>query len=88
MICWHHRLVARIGLRLIGLALIASLRPQGAALRALVQQSAAITPGQILLAAACVVSASAGAMLFFWGPNLWQPVVIARQWHSHAAEEG
>lgn len=84
---WHHRLVARIGLRLAGLALIVGLWPQGAALRALVRQSAAITPAQILLAAACVVSASAGAMLFIWGADLWKPVRVAPRWHGHAMEK-
>ncbi|KQN04426.1 hypothetical protein ASE85_05125 [Sphingobium sp. Leaf26] len=85
---YHHRPVARIALRLIGIALLASLEPQGKALRMMIRQSDRITPAQGLLAAICFACASLGAMLLFWGPALWQPVSVARRWQDHAVEDG
>lgn len=85
---WHNRPVAGIGLRLAGLALIASLWPQGSVLRTLVTRSDAVTPTHMLLAASCFACASLGAMLLFWGTDLWKPVSVARRWHSYAIEEG
>ena len=83
MVNWHPRPAAQIGLRLLGLALIASLAPQGAELRAHVRQSSAITPTQLLLAAACFLSASLGVALSLLGPDLWKPIGVASRWHGH-----
>jgi hypothetical protein len=77
MVDWHPRPAAQIGLRLLGLALIASLAPQGAGLRALIRQSSMITPAQLLLAAVCFVSASQGVALLLMGPDLWKPIAVA-----------
>ena len=78
----HPRPAAQIGLRLAGLALIASLAVQGALLRALVHHSATVTPEQLLSAAACFCSASFGSALLLLGPGLWTPVKIARRWQE------
>jgi hypothetical protein len=78
----HPHPTAQIALRLAGLALIASLALQGAMLRTLVQHSAAVTPGQLLCAAACFCSASFGSALLLLGPGLWTPVTIARRWQE------
>ncbi|BBF67931.1 MULTISPECIES: hypothetical protein [Sphingomonadaceae] len=86
MVDWHPRPAAQIGLRLLGLALIASLALQGAALRALIRQSDLVTPVQLLLAATCFASASLGAALLLLGPDLWKPVAISPRWHGHAAD--
>ena len=79
---YRPRPAAQIGLRLVGLALIASLAVQGAMLRELVHHSAAVTPGQLLSAAACFCSASLGSALLLLGPGLWKPVTIARRWQE------
>lgn len=81
---WRPRPAAQIGLRLLGLALIASLRPQSAWLHLLVRQSGAVTPVQLLLAASCFVSATAGAALLLLGPDLWKPVRVAARWQRQA----
>ena len=79
---WRPRPVAHIGLRLIGLALLASLRPQATWLHMLVRQSPSVTPLQLLLAASCFVSAAAGIALLLLGPNLWKPVRLASRWQG------
>jgi hypothetical protein len=80
---WNPRPTARIGLRLIGIASIASLEPQCQLLRALVRQTSDIMPEQCLLAATCFISASLGMMLLMLGPDLWKPVTVTSQWHGH-----
>ncbi|QGP79114.1 hypothetical protein [Sphingobium sp. CAP-1] len=86
MASWHPSLTARIGVRLIGIALLLGLRPESVRLHRLVEQSTTITPAQALLAATCFISASLGAMLLVCGPNLWKPVSVARRWHGHAVD--
>ncbi|MEC3912337.1 hypothetical protein U5A82_18210 [Sphingobium sp. CR2-8] len=67
---WHPRPAAQIGLRLIGVALIASLEPQGLWLRAIARHYGDGTPTQLLFAASCFVSASLGVILLMLGPDL------------------
>lgn len=79
---WRPRPAAHIGLRLIGLALLASLRPQAAWLHMLVRQSPSVTPLQYMLAASCFVSAATGIALLLMGPDLWKPVRLASRWEG------
>lgn len=79
---WRPRPTTQIGLRLIGLALLASLRPQAAWLHMLVRQSPSVTPLQLMLASSCFISAAAGIALLLMGPGLWKPVRVARRWQN------
>ncbi|WP_088185506.1 hypothetical protein [Sphingobium sp. Z007] len=79
---WRPRPAAHIGLRLIGLALLASLRLQAAWLHMLVRQSPSVTPLQLMVAASCFVSAAAGIALLLMGPDLWKPVRVASRWQG------
>lgn len=77
---WHPRPAARIGLRLLGLGLIASLGPQGRLLHQLVDRSVGVTLAQFTVAASAFLSASLGMTLLLLGPNLWKPVRVAPRW--------
>lgn len=77
---WQPGAAAQIGLRLIGLGLLAGLAPESRWLHAAVAQSAAISPAQALLAMLCFLTASAGAALLMMGPELWRPVAVAPRW--------
>ena len=79
---WRPRPTAHIGLRLIGLALLVSLRPQAAWLHMLVRQSPSVTPLQLMLAASCFLSAAGGIVLLLLGPNLWKPAPVASRWQG------
>ncbi|MDO7834246.1 hypothetical protein Q4610_04225 [Sphingobium sp. HBC34] len=85
---WRPSLTARIGARLLGLALLWSLRPEGAWLHRLVRASPSTTPAQFLLAVLCVLSASAGTALLLMGPGLWKPAPVARRWQHHGLPSG
>ncbi|CCW16647.1 hypothetical protein EBBID32_9850 [Sphingobium indicum BiD32] len=77
---WHPHPAARIGLRLLGLGLIASLGPQGRLLHLLVDRSAGVTLAQFAVAATAFLSASLGMALLLLGPDLWKPVRVAPRW--------
>ncbi|NWK98959.1 hypothetical protein DM806_25495 [Sphingobium lactosutens] len=82
MAYWHERLSARIGLRLAGLALLASVWPEDALLRTLVSANPAgeASPSQVLLAALLFMTASAGMALAVMGAGLWAPVTVSDRW--------
>jgi hypothetical protein len=77
---WHPRPAAHVGLRLLGLGLITSLGPQARWLHQLIDRSANVTLAQLLLAAACFLTASLGMALLLLGPDLWKPVRLAPRW--------
>jgi hypothetical protein len=77
---WHPHPAARIGLRLLGLGLIASLGSQGRLLHHLIDRSAGVTLAQFALAVAAFLSASLGMTLLLLGPDLWKPVRVAPRW--------
>lgn len=79
---WQAGAAAQIGLRIVGLGLLAGLVPESRWLHAAVARSAAITPAQALLAMLCFLTASAGAALLTMGPELWRPVAVAPRWWS------
>lgn len=81
---WHSSWIARIGLRVVGLGLIAALWPEGRVLRALIHAQPAITGAQLLLAALSFLCASGGAALLLMGPGLWKPVRLSARWTAQA----
>jgi hypothetical protein len=81
---WHEKNLAKIGLRLAGLALLVSGCAGGALLRTLVHQNLKQDASaiELLLAALTFASASAGAALTFVGAGLWKPVRLSARWAS------
>ena len=77
---WRPRWTLKIGLRLLGLALLATLWPEGRALAALAHGHPAVTIGQLSLAALAFLCASGGMALLLMGPDLWKPVRLADRW--------
>ncbi|WHO38541.1 hypothetical protein PMI04_018685 [Sphingobium sp. AP49] len=77
---WHPGWTTQIGLRLLGLALIAMLWPEGRALTTLVHIHPSVTGGQLLLAALAFLCASGGTALLLMGPDLWKPVRLSARW--------
>ena len=69
---WRPRWTLKIGLRLLGLALLATLWPEGRALAALAHGHPAVTIGQLSLAALAFLCASGGMALLLMGPDLWK----------------
>ena len=66
---WRPRWTLKIGLRLLGLALLATLWPEGRALAALAHGHPAVTIGQLSLAALAFLCASFGMALLLMGPR-------------------
>ena len=82
MIKWHERAMAKVGLRIAGLALLALAWLFEKDLAALVRAAApdATTPTEFLLAMLLFLGASAGAALVIYGPGLWRKVQVAERW--------
>lgn len=82
---WHDHWMAKIGLRIAGLMLLASAWPEEGLLHRLVMASPAadMSPAQYLLAALLFLSATAGAALTAMGPRLWKPVTLSARWSNY-----
>ena len=82
MIAWHEKLFVRIGLRIAGMAFLASAWFEGVWLQNMVVASphADASGAQIVLAALMFASASAGLLLTFVGAGLWKPVAVSDRW--------
>jgi hypothetical protein len=79
---WHETRAANIGLRLAGLLLIGLVSMAGHYLFERIQQHLQdeLTPFDMMLAAITVLVGSAGCLLLFDGPGLWQQVRISDRW--------
>lgn len=80
---WYQHRSAQLGVRVAGLALLATAWMEGHALDRLVTDPiAARGPGALLLAALLFVSASLGMALTIVGPGLWKPVRLSARWQG------
>ena len=88
---WHESLVANIGLRTGGVALIAG----GWSVAVRLHYIALATPARdhyssmlllLLLAAIAFLSGSAGSALLCFGPGLWESVEVSERWRRLPAQ--
>lgn len=79
---WHEKVSAKVGLRLAGIALLASAWAECTLLRNLIleRSSSGATPLQMLIAAIIFVSASFGSALLVVSSGLWKQVRISDRW--------
>lgn len=85
MIKWHEKKLASFGLRLAGMALLASAWWEVGILRTLVteQPAAEATAVQMLLAGLMFISLSFGSALLVLGSALWTPVMVSERWAAY-----
>jgi F0F1-type ATP synthase membrane subunit c/vacuolar-type H+-ATPase subunit K len=83
---WHEKSVAKVGLRIAGMALLASAWAETNALRDLVKATATreATAPEMLLAGFIFISVSAGMALLIIGGGLWKPVPLSARWARRA----
>lgn len=83
---WHEKISGKIGLRVAGLAFLASAWTEGGWLRSLVtaHPKGAATFPQLLLAGLMFVSASFGMALAIIGAGLWKTVMVSKRWEARA----
>lgn len=78
---WYQHWSAQIGVRVAGLALLATSWMEGHALDRLVTDPVAAQGlGALLMAALLFASASLGMALAIVGPGLWKPVLLSARW--------
>ncbi len=79
---WHETLVANVGLRAGGLALLAASWSVAIRLHQLALATSArdATSFMMLLAAIVFICGSAGSALLFVGPGLWETVEVSERW--------
>lgn len=79
---WFETWGAKVGLRVVGIALLASAWSECGLLRRLVVEipAADMTGREFLLGALMFLSASSGAALSVLGGGLWKPVKLSDRW--------
>lgn len=82
MIIWHQTCAAKLGLRVGGGGLLilgwfAAVRLHQIALTTPAREA---TPLMLLLAAFAFLCGSAGSLLLFVGPGLWETVEVSERW--------
>ncbi|WP_242126523.1 hypothetical protein [Sphingobium sp. Sx8-8] len=82
---WYDHWIAKTGLRIAGLMLLASAWPEENILHRMVMEhpAAGMSVGQYLLGALLFLSATSGAALTAMGPRLWKPVPLSARWSSN-----
>lgn len=79
---WHEKLIAKVGLRMVGVALLAFAWTLGRLLQHLVMENAGseASAPQMLLAGLIFISASAAMALTIVGAGLWKTVKVSERW--------